>query len=125
MGSTETGFWLAMRMTPPVTPEAAADAPADAPADAAALGAPPAAPGAAHGGGGAALGPPPAAVAAADGVDAAPPHAAMTMPIAPVERPRTVARWMNSRRLSRPAAKASMVSSCSGTAVLRTLSNWR
>src|SRR3954454_18363988 len=107
MGSTETGFWLAMRMTPPVTPEAGADAPADAAADAAALGAPP------------------AALAAADGVDAAPPHAAMTMPIAPVERPRTVARWMNSRRLSRPAAKASMVSSCSGTAVLRTLSNWR
>jgi hypothetical protein len=51
-------------------------------------------------------------------------HAAMTMPMALAERPRTVARWMNSRRLSRPAANASTVSSWSGTADRRTLSNW-
>ena len=65
----------------------------------------------------------PPALAAALGEDAVPLHAAMTMPIAPVDSPRTVALWMNSRRLRRPAAKASTTSSCSGTALRRTLSN--
>ena len=37
------------------------------------------------------------------GLDVVPLHAAMTTPIAPIESPRTVARWMNSRRLSRRA----------------------
>ena len=54
--------------------------------------------------------------------DVLPLHAAMTMPIALIESPRTVARWMNSRRLSRPAAYASTTSSWSGTADRRTLS---
>ena len=64
-----------------------------------------------------------AAAPLADGEAVAPPHAAMTMPIEPIDRPTIAPRWMNSRRLSRPATKASTTSSCSGTAERRTLSN--
>ena len=39
----------------------------------------------------------------ADGEVVVPPHAAMTMPIEPIDRPTIAPRWMNSRRLSRPA----------------------
>ena len=99
-GSTETGRWTAARMMPPGTPatEAAADG---APAEAAVVGAAPLAPGDAAG----------------------ELQAAMIMPIEPIERPTIEARWMNSRRLRRPAANASMTSSCKGTAERRTLSN--
>ena len=38
-------------------------------------------------------------------------QAAMTAPIEPIDRPTIAARWMNSRRLSRPPAKASTTSS--------------
>src|SRR4051794_39254072 len=101
-GSTFTGRWIAIRMVPPVTAEAAADAAVLA---AALAEAPPAAVAAALA---AAL---PPALTAALGDAAVPLHAAMTMPIAPVESPRTVALWMNSRRLRRPAANASTTSS--------------
>src|SRR5690242_18837362 len=100
-GSTETGRWIATRIVPPC----AADAPAEAPALAAEV----------------AAGEPPAAVA--DGELVVPPHAAITALIEPIDRPTIAARWMNSRRLSRPAAKASITSSCSGAADRRTLSN--
>src|SRR5262245_12050807 len=83
-GSIETGRWIAMRMLPPWT---AAEAGAEAPALAAVVGA----------------AEPPAAVA--DGEVVEPPHAAMTALIEPIERPTIAARDMNSRRLSRPAAK--------------------
>src|SRR5262245_5276285 len=100
-GSIETGRWMAMRMLPPWAADAAADAPALAPEVAA--------------------GEPPAAVA--DGELVEPPHAAITALIEPIEMPTIAARWMNSRRLSRPAAKASITSSCRGAADRRTLSN--
>ena len=93
-------------MVPPVLPEAAGTlAPADA---------------------GGVLAPPPVlAAAVALGLDEALLHAAMTMPIAPVESPRIVAPWMNSRRLSRPAEYAYTTSSCRAAAERRTLSNLR
>src|SRR4051812_26062081 len=72
------GRCAATRMGPPCFP------PVLAPAEAAAL--PPA------------LAPALAAPPLAAGDAGVPLHAAMTMPIAPVERPRMVARWMNSRR---------------------------
>src|SRR3954465_13651787 len=104
-GSTLTGRWMATLIVPPGAPDAAAHAPLLA---AALADAPPAAEAAALA---AAL---PPALAAALGDADVPLHAAMIMPIAPVESPRTVALWMNSRRLRRPAANASTTSSCSG-----------
>src|SRR6188472_203588 len=101
-GSTETGRWIATRIVPPVAADAAADGAALPAVVAAADGAPP-----------------PAEAAGDAGVLL---HAARTSPTDVAERPSTDARWMNSRRLSRPAAKASIVSSCSGTAVRRTWS---
>jgi hypothetical protein len=50
-------------------------------------------------------------------------HAAMTALIEPNDKPTMLARQMNSRRLRRPAMKASTTSSCNGTAERRTLSN--
>jgi hypothetical protein len=103
IGLTFTGRWTAARMMPPVIGDAAA-------ADPPALGA-------------AAL---PAVVGAAPlaaGEAALPLHAAMTALIEPNDKPTMLARQMNSRRLRRPAMKASTTSSCNGTAERRTLSN--
>jgi hypothetical protein len=100
IGLTFTGRWTAARMMPPVT--AGAEAGALAPALAGALG----------------------AAALALGDEEVELQAARTMPIEPIDSPTMLARWMNSRRLSRPAANASTTSSCRGPARRRTLSNW-
>ena len=91
------GTWQATRIVPPAAPaEAGAElAPALAPADAGAL------------------------------LDVLPPQAMMTVEIAAPDSPRTVARWMNARRLSLPRAYASTTSSCNGVVDLRTESNLR
>src|SRR5262245_64964423 len=102
-GSTLTGRWIAIRIVPPCAPDAAGDAAALPAAVAAGDAAPP-----------------PAVAAGEAGVLL---HAARTRPMDVAERPRIEARWMNSRRLSRPAVNASIVSSCSGTALRRTGSN--
>jgi hypothetical protein len=98
-GSMDTGRWIATRIVPPA---AAGGALALAPAEGAVL-------------------------APTDGAALAlpPPHAAMTAEIEPSDRPTSVPRWMNSRRLSRPLANASTTSSCSGVVDLRTLSSLR